>query len=68
MIVFVIEYFFLEGRPNISNSFVSVRKSVLMYSTSSFKESVADGSGFLTLVCFISTFKTQTVVARTDGR
>ena len=48
MIVFVIEYFFLEGRPNISNSFVSVRKRVLIYSTSSFNESVADGRGFLT--------------------
>ena len=46
------EYFFLEGRPNISNSLVSVRKSVLIYSTSSFKESVADGSGFLTSVRF----------------
>ena len=52
MIVFVREYFFLEGRPNISRSFVSVRKRVLMYSTSSFKESVADGRGFLTFSRF----------------
>ena len=54
MIVFVTEYFFLEGRPNISRSFVSVRKRVFMYSTSSFKESVADGRGFLACNVFIS--------------
>ena len=54
MIVFVTEYFFLEGRPNISRSFVSVRKRVLMYSTSSFKESVAEGRGFLACNVFIS--------------
>ena len=54
MIVFVTEYFFLEGRPNISRSLVSVRRRVFMYSTSSFKESVADGWGFLAFNVFKS--------------
>ena len=41
-----------ERSTQISRSFVSVRKRVLMYSTSSFKESVADGRGFLTFSRF----------------
>ena len=61
MIVFVREYFFLEGRPNISRSFVSVRKRVFMYSTSSFKESVADGRGFLTFSGFYFIFDRPSV-------